>query len=397
MLTDVKIRQAKPRDKTYKLSDGRGLYIEVSTNGSKYWRYKYRVTANGKRREKRLSLGVYPEVSLKSARELHHTAHALVSNGGDPSEKRQEQKRAERSIAETFGVVGEDWFETQSPSWSETHVERQCRLFRKDLAPLHDLPIDEIKPPEILKTLRIIESRGAVESAHRAKQVASQICRHAMAMGLIEVDPAATVAAALRKPKTRHHAAITDPVQLGQLLRGIDDYHGSEVVRVALKLTPLLFMRPGELRRMEWSELDLEKGVWLIPGSKTKRHRDHYVPLARQAVELLQGLRHLTGNSRFVFPNPRSAERPMSENAVLYALRGMGVTRDEATPHGFRATAKTMMEEQLEMRTDLIEHQLAHAVRDATGEAYNRTTFLPQRKKMMQRWADYLDWLKKAH
>ena len=164
-------------------------------------------------------------------------------------------------------------------------------------------------------------------------------------MGLIEVDPAATVAAALRKPKTRHHAAITDPVQLGQLLRGIDDYHGSEVVRVALKLTPLLFVRPGELRRMEWSELDLEKGVWLIPGSKTKRHRDHYVPLARQAVELLQGLRHLMGNSRFVFPNPRSAERPMSENAVLYALRGMGVTRDEATPHGFRATAKTMMEE----------------------------------------------------
>ena len=394
MLTNAKVKQAKPKERPYKISDGQGLYVEVMPNGSKYWRYKYRVLMNGKRKEKRLALGVYPEVSLKRARELHAPAHALVSSGGDPSGVRQDAKEEARNSGRTFGELGQDWFDTKSATWSDTHRQRQSRLFGQDLARLHDLSLEAIKAPDVLKVLRVMEERGAIESAHRAKQVASQIFRHAIAMGLLEVDPAATVASALRKPIQSHHAAITDPAKLGDLLKGIDGYQGSETVRVALKLTPLLFVRPGELRHMEWSEVDLDKGGWLIPAPKTKRRREHYVPLARQAVELIGELQYLAGNSRYVFPNPRSAERPMSENAVLYALRGMGVTKDEATPHGFRATAKTMMEEQLEIRTDLIEHQLAHAVRDPTGEAYNRTKFLRQRKEMMQKWADYLDQLK---
>lgn len=394
MLTEVKVKQAKPKSRSYKLADGGGLYLEVATNGSRYWRYKYRALVDGRRKEKRLALGVYPEVSLKQARDLHASAHAMVSRGGDPSALRQQEKQEARTSVQSFLTIGQDWFETQSPNWSTTHTQRQQRLLKQDLAPLHQCPIDAIKAPDVLRVLRIIESRGAIESAHRAKQVASQVFRHAIAMGLLEVDPAATVAAALRKPVRSHHAAITDPEPLGELLRGIDGYRGTPVVRTALKLTPMLFVRPGELRHMEWSEVDLDKAEWLIPGPKTKRGRDHYVPLASQVIELLKGLRYLTGNSRYVFPNPRSAERPMSENAVLYALRGMGVTSEQATPHGFRATAKTMMEEQLEMRTDWIEHQLAHAVRDATGEAYNGTKFLSQRKKMMQDWADYLDQLK---
>ena len=397
MLTEVAVKQAKAKEKPYRLSDQGGLYLEVSPKGSKYWRYKYRISTGAQRIEKRLALGVYPKISLKNARELHREAHALVSQGGDPSLVKREQKAlAEVASLNTFGSLGEDWFAKQSPDWSPTHAIRQRRLFGKDLLPLHELAIDKIAAPELLGVLRVIESRGALETARRTNQVASQIFDHAIAVGAAEVNPAVGIKNALKKPKSKHHAAILDPGELAFFLRSVDNYVGTLVVQIALMLTPLLLVRPGELRHMEWGEVSLEEGKWLIPAAKTKRKRDHFVPLASQAVSLIARLKPYTGGGRYVFPSARGGARPMSENAVLYAMRGLGITKDEATPHGFRATARTLMDEQLGMRSDLIEHQLAHAVRDATGEAYNRTKFFPERIKLMQRWADYLEDLKEG-
>ena len=395
MLTDLKIKQAKPTKRAYKLADQRGLYLEVAPNGSKYWRYKYRTLVGGERKEKRLALGVYPETTLSQAREQHAQAHQAVKKGKDPSAmKRLDKQARHQSESNTFGSIGQDWFDSREGTWSETHTDRQRRLFEKDLAPLHQMLIDSITPADILRVLKIIEQRGAIESAHRANQIVSQVFRRAKVLGFCQQNPAQDLGIALRIPVRRHHAAIIDPVELSQVLLGIDEYEGSEVVRTALKLTPLLLVRPGELRRMEWGELDLIEKEWLIPAEKMKRKKDHYVPLASQVVSLLENLKYHTGKGRYVFPSHRSFQRPMSENAVLYALRGLGIDKDQATPHGFRATAKTLMEEQLGFRTDLIEHQLSHSVRDATGEAYNRTKFLPQRREMLQKWADYLDALK---
>ena len=397
MLTEVAVKQAKAKEKPYRLSDQGGLYLEVSPKGSKYWRYKYRISTGAQRIEKRLALGVYPKISLKNARELHREAHALVSQGGDPSLVKREQKAlAEVASLNTFGSLGEDWFAKQSPDWSPTHAIRQRRLFGKDLLPLHELAIDKIAAPELLGVLRVIESRGALETARRTNQVASQIFDHAIAVGAAEVNPAVGIKNALKKPKSKHHAAILDPGELAFFLRSVDNYVGTLVVQIALMLTPLLLVRPGELRHMEWGEVSLEEGKWLIPAAKTKRRRDHFVPLASQAVRLIAQLKPYTGDGQYVFPSARGGERPMSENAVLYAMRGLGITKEEATPHGFRATARTLMEEQLGIRSDLIEHQLAHVVRDATGEAYNRTRFFPERIKLMQRWADYLEDLKEG-
>ena len=391
MLTEVKIKQAKPEAKRYRLYDQGGLYLEVSPKGQKYWRYKFRINEGGARKEKRLAIGVHPEVSLKAARERHQAARNQVAEGQDPTQlRRLEKAQKALAIEKSFGSISQDWFTTQSPGWSESHTTRQTRLLFKDLAALHASPIQQIMAPELLRVLRVIESRGALESARRANQVASQVFDHAIALGLCEHNPAGAVKRALKRPISKHHAAILEPGKLATVLRTINHYRGSEVVRVALKLTPMLLARPGELRHMEWAELDLESGTWLVPASKMKRRKDHIVPLAEQALGLICRLLPLTGQGRYVFPSSRSDARPMSENAVLYALRGLGIEKDEATPHGFRATARTLMVEQLGIRTDLIEHQLAHAVRDATGEAYNRTRFLPERKEMMQVWADYL-------
>ena len=395
MLTEVQIKQAKPAAKLYRLYDQGGRYLEVTPAGAKYWRYKFRIRLGAVRKEKRLALGVYPEVSLKKAREDHAVARRQVAGGGDPTQLRRQQRiEKELALERTFGSVCHDWFETQSPTWSSSHTTRQMRLLFKDLVALHASPIEQIKAPELLKVLRVIEARGAIESARRANQVASQVFDHAIALGLSESNPAGSVKRALKRPITKHHAAILEPEKLGFVLRTIHDYQGSEVVRVALRLTPLLLVRPGELRHMQWSELDLAAGTWSIPASKMKRRKDHVVPLPEQAVNWIYRLYPMTGDGVYVFPSSRSNSRPMSENAVLYALRGLGIEKDEATPHGFRATARTLMAEQLGIRVDLIEHQLAHAVKDATGEAYNRTQFLPERTEMMQVWADYLDELR---
>ena len=395
MLTEMTVKQAKARDKIYRLSDQGGLYLEITTTGNKYWRYKYRISDGLTRKEKRLALGVYPEVGLKEARERHREAHALVSAGTDPNVSKKEEKRSvEGASLNTFGRIGQDWFDTQSPTWSETHRVRQRRLFGTDLLALHSWKVGDIKAPDLLKVLRVVEARGALETARRTNQVAGQIFDHAIAMGVAEVNPVLGIKKALKKPVTKHHAAILDPQKLAVFLRTVDGYHGSTIVRVALEVMPLLLVRPGELRHMEWEELFLDEGRWLIPASKTKRKRDHFVPLASQVVNLLRELKAVTGGGLYVFPSARGGGRPMSENAVLYALRGLGITKDEATPHGFRATARTLMEEQLGLRSDLIEHQLSHIVRDATGEAYNRTKFFSERIRLMQRWADYLDDLK---
>lgn len=397
MLTQLVIKNAKGKDKTYRLYDRGGLYLEVSPAGGKYWRYKYRIQRFNGLKEKRLAIGVYPEIDLKEARERHRLAHLVVSSGGDPSAEKQQRKAEEKAqFASTFGEIGKQWFETQSPTWSDTHRTRQTRLFFTDLLALHPHPITEIAAPLLLKVLRDIEARGAIETARRTCQVASQVFDFGIAMGETNANPATAVRKALRKPIQKHHAAILDPAELGSALRAMDAFKGFEAIKVALKLTPYLLVRPGELRHMEWEELDLNAGRWLVPGHKTKRRRDLFVPLAPQIVALIESLKPITGTNKYVFPLKTNSDKPMTENAVRDAMRKVGIAKEAATAHGFRATGRTMLAERLGFRDDLINHQLSHVVRDATGEAYNRTRFLPERTKMMIRWADFLDELKRG-
>ncbi|MCZ6656795.1 MAG: integrase arm-type DNA-binding domain-containing protein [Gammaproteobacteria bacterium] len=391
MLTDTAARQAKPKEKPYRLSDEKGLYLEVHPNGSKYWRMKYRY--GGK--EKRLAFGVYPEVSLKRARGRRSDARDLLVDGVDPSEaKRADKLRTKTLGANSFGAIAQEWFERERPHWSESHTTRVKRIVEKDLAALNARPIAEITAPDLLTTLRRVEARGAIDTAHRAKQTAGQVFRYAVATGRAERDPSRDLEGALARPIKTHRAAIVDPTELGTVLKVLDGYQGTLVVRAAIRLAPLVFVRPGELRHMEWAELNLEDGVWLIPGSTMKTGSDHIVPLATQSIAIIEEIEPLTSRSRYVFPSARSTHRPMSDNAVLAAFRRMGIPKEELSGHGFRATARTILAEVLEYPAHLIEHQLAHSVRDANGQAYNRTTFLKQRREMMQRWADYLDTLK---
>ena len=388
-LTDTATKTAKPREKPYALFDSGGLYLSIQPNGGKWWRLKYR--HNGK--AKLLSLGVYPDVSLKQARQRRDDARRLVADGIDPS---AERKAAKAAGADSFEAVGREWHEKHSRKWATSHAEKVLTRMERDLFPwIGNRSVSEIKPMEILAALRRIESRGALETAHRARQYCSQVMRYAVATGRAERDSAADLKGALPPVQDdNHRAAITDPKAVGDLLRAMDGYEGYFVTKCALRLAPLVFVRPGELRHAEWSEIDLDHAEWNIPASKMKMKEPHLVPLPRQAVEILRELQPLTGHGRFVFPGARTNGRPMSENAVLAALRRMGYVKGEMTGHGFRAMARTILDEVLGVRPDLIEHQLAHAVRDPLGRAYNRTKHLPERRKMMQQWADYLDGLK---
>ncbi len=391
MLTNTAAKQAKPKDKPYRLSDEKGLYLEVHSNGSKYWRLKYRY--GGK--EKRLAFGVYPEISLKRAHEKRSEARDLLADGIDPGEvKRAEKLRRKTLATDSFGAIAQEWFEKEKPHWSQSYCKRARRIIEKDLAALYIRPIAEIAAPELLSVLRKIESRGAIDTAHRAKQIGGQVFRFAIATGRAERDPSRDLQGALAKPIKTHLAAVTEPDELAVILRVLDGYHGTPVVRAAIRLAPLVFVRPGELRNMEWTELNLDEGTWLIPGAKMKSGKDHIVPLAAQSIVIIEEIHPLTSRSRYVFPSARSGHRPMSDNAVLAAFRRMGIPKEELSGHGFRATARTILAEVLEYPADIIEHQLAHAVRDANGRAYNRTSFLKQRREMMQKWADYLDELK---
>ncbi|ABA89064.1 integrase, bacteriophage P4-type [Syntrophotalea carbinolica DSM 2380] len=399
-LSATKVKKAKPAEKQYTLFDGQGLFLLVTPTGSKLWRFKYRL--NGK--PKLMSFGAYPEVSLEQAREKRTAARKQVANGIDPCVVRRAVKESQAAGEGSFEVVAREWHQKFSSTWSESHAKTQLGRMERDLFPwLGDRPIVEITSPELLAVLRRIESRGALETAHRVKTICGQIFRYAIATGRAERDPAADLKGALPPVQATHHAAMTKPGDLADLLRTIDAYEGSHVVRCALRFAPLVFVRPGELRQAEWSEFDLDAGEWNIPvermklPKKTKIRRAgeaHLVPLSKQAVEILRDLQPLTGDGLYVFPSVRSAGRPMSDNTINAALRRLGYSKDEATGHGFRATARTILDEVLQVRPDLIEHQLAHSVRDPLGRAYNRTSFLPERREMMQLWADYLDGLK---
>lgn len=390
-LTDTAIKNAKPAEKPRRLSDEKGLYLEISPRGGKWWRLKYRF-AN---KERRLSLGTYPEVSLAEARERRDAARKLVAAGVDPSQERKREKAAQAERASnTLESVAKEWLAAQG--WASNYREKvEGRLKRWIFPLLGDRPLRDITAPELLTALRRIEAAGNVETARRAKQHVSRAYRFAMAAGKADANPAAGLEEALQaKPKATHFAAVTDPDRLGELLRAIDGFQGTPAVTAALRLAPLLLVRPGELRRAEWDEIDLDGALWAIPAEKMKMRQAHLVPLPTQAVAMLRHLQPWTSRSRYVFPGGRSAHRPMSENALNAALRRVGYAKGEVTVHGFRATARTLLDEVLGFRPDYIEHQLAHQVRDANGRAYNRTTFLEQRRVMLQRWAGYLDELR---
>lgn len=391
MLTETQIKHAKSGEKAKRIWDEKGLYLEVSPAGGKLWRFKYRVDG----REKRIGLGKYPDVGLRDARERRDDARKLLANGVDPSLQRQATKAAAGLRAtNTFEAVAREWYLRYSPNWAASHSKTVLRRLEKDVFPwMGDRAISEITAPELLAVIRQVEGRGALETAHRELNICGQVFRYAVATDRAERDPSRDLQGALPPVKTQHLAAVTDPKRLGEVLRMISGYQGGLVVSCALRLAPLVFVRPGELRSAQWADVDLEKAEWRYLVSKTKS--DHIVPLSRQAVGILWELHPLTGQKQYVFPNPRSPLRPMSENAVLAGLRSLGIEKEEMTGHGWRATARTLLDEVLGFRPELIEHQLAHVVKDPLGRAYNRTAHLEQRREMMQVWADYLDQLKR--
>ncbi len=389
-LTDTAIRSAKPQEKAYKLPDEKGLFLLVHPNGSKYWRQKYRY--GGK--EKVLAHGVYPDIGLKDARERRDAARKLLANDIDPGENKKVQKAAKvERAANSFEVIAREWFAKHSPGWAPGHSDKIIKRLENDVFPwLGGRPIAEISAPELLAVLRRTESRGALDTAHRVHQNCGQIFRYAVATGRASRDPSGDLKGALPPARHGNFASITDPAKVAELLRAIDAFSGTFVVRSALLLSPLLFVRPGELRRAEWTSFDLDKAEWRYFVTKTKT--EHVVPLATQAVAILRDLHALTGHGRYVFPG-RDPQKAMSEAAVNAALRRMGYdTKTEITGHGFRAMARTILAEELHHKPEVIEHQLAHKVPDALGTAYNRTKFLKERRAMMQEWADYLDKLK---
>jgi len=392
-LTDAKIKNAAPREKPYKLSDSQGLYIEVQPSGSKYWRLKYRFAG----KEKRLAIGVYPKVTLKFARKACDLAKDHLDQGIDPSQAKKAKKVEQaQSQVNNLEVISREWHTQQSKKWSDSYADKVLRAMERDLYPyVGTLPLDQLSPPQLLAVLRRVEARGAAESAHRLKQTVGQVFRYAVATGRAQRDITTDLKGALTTPKKQHFPAITDPDEVARLLIILDGYQGTVTVRAALKLAPLVFVRPKELRCAEWSEIDFDKREWRIPAGKMKMGIDHIVPLSTQALKILAEQKLLTGHwGGYVFPSARGANRPMSNNAVLSAFRYMGISKQQMTGHGFRAMARTILDEVLNERVELIEHQLAHAVKDSLGRAYNRTTHLPQRREMMQRWADYLDMLR---
>ena len=391
-LTDTFVKQVKQVKSTGdKYTDGQGMYLLVTSAG-KYWRFDYRFV--GKR--KTLALGVYPDVSLAKARARRQEARELLADGVDPGAAKRDAKNAKLIAAQhTFQAVAQRWLEkTKSERAPTTHEKVQNWLAKNLFPSIGSMPISTIKPRDVLVAVQKIEARGANESAHRVKSLCGQVFRFAVATGLAERDVTADLKGALASVQTTHFAAITEPREVAKLLRAIHSYSGHSYCTAALKLAPLVFVRPGELRSAEWGEIDLDAAEWRIPGHKMKMRSDHIVPLATQAVDILRAVHAMTGDGKYVFPSVRTSERCMSENTINAALRSLGFAKDVMTGHGFRAMARTILDEVLEERVDYIEHQLAHTVNDTNGRAYNRTAHLPARRLMMQRWADYLDALR---
>jgi integrase len=390
MLSDVTIRKTKPAAKPVKLFDERGLYLLVAPTGGKLWRLKYRFD----RKEKLLALGRYPDVSLAEARNRREAARGLLAAGIDPARLRNTERAA---VTETFQAIASEWLDKFAPSLAGVTVKKtRERLARHILPHLGSKPVREIDAAALLTVLRRVEENGTKETAHRLLRICGQILRYAVSTGRADRDPSGDLRGALAPIHVEHRAAVTDPRRLAGLLRILDGYEGSLIVCCALRLAPLVFVRPGELRKAEWSEIDLDAAQWTMPAWRMKMRQTLTVPLSRQAVAALREIHPLTGDGKYVFPSARSTSRPMSDNAILAAMRRCGIPKEEMTGHGFRATARTILDEVLHVRVDLIEHQLGHAVKDPNGRAYNRTSFFPERVAMMQEWADYLDALKAA-
>lgn len=388
-LTDAVVRRSKPQDKPYTLWDGRGLYLLVRASGGKWWRLSYRLGG----RKRIISLGVYPAVSLEKARQKLQAARELIADGRDPLQAKREAARQVKA-RDAFSLVARQWFLKQHNYAPATKKKVTWFLDALILPALGSRPIGQIEPPDVLALLEAIERRGTHETAHRARVICGQILRYAVATGRATRDATRDLKGALAPVVTTSHAAITDPAQVGGLLRAIDSFRGSFVVSAALRLLPLVFVRPGELRHAEWTEIDLDRAVWRLPARKMKMRDDHLVPLSAQAIAILRDLAPLTSAGRYVFPSARTGQRPMSDLAINAALRRLGYTADEMTAHGFRALARTLLDEQLRIAPDVIEVQLAHVVRGPLGATYNRSAYWEQRVTLMQRWADYLDGLR---
>lgn len=389
-LTHIAIKNAKPREKAYKLADEKGLFLFITPNGGKYWRFKYRFAG----KEKKLAFGVSPEVSLAEARQKRDKARKMIADNIDPGVVKQASKRATSIASEnSFQAVALEWYGKFSTKWVASHGDRTLRRLEKDVFPwIGKRPISEIKAPELLTVLRRIEDRGAIETAHRIHQICGQVFRYGIATGKAERDISYDLRGAIPPTKKRHHATIVDPKKITELLRAIQSYEGYFVTKCALQLAPLFFVRPGELRHAEWEEFNFETNEWRIPAEKMKMKATHIVPLSAQAIVILKELHTYTGHAQYVFPSIRTLRRPMSNNTVLGALRRLGYGKDEMTGHGFRSMASTLLNEQGWNR-DAIERQLAHAERNNIRAAYNYAEYLPERRKMMQHWADYLDTL----
>lgn len=400
-LTDKKIQSAKFEKfgKRTKLSDGAGLYLDIQQSG-RYWRMKYRF--DGK--EKTLALGVYPEVSLKLARERRTKAREQIADGIDPNQVKKEQKAASKEQADTFKAVAEDWLKLKKGELADSTLEVAKRRLETWAFPkLGHLPIKEIKPSTVMEALSPIEEQGKHETAHRIRQRIGEIFRFAVAADRAEIDPTATLRGQLKTTPTRHRSAITNPDELGKLLKAIDAYGGHASTIAALKLAPILFLRPGELRNAEWNEIDLDKATWVVPGKRMKGTQkakragqvpDHIVPLSTQAVGILKELKVITGHQSLVFESVKR-KRPLSENTINVALKSMGYDGGTMVGHGFRATASTLLHE-LGWQPEVIELQLAHKQRNQVAAAYNRSARIEDRKKMMQEWANYLDRISKS-
>ena len=390
-LTDTAIRTAKPKSKSYKLSDSGGLYLEIAPSGGKWWRYKF----NFDDKENRISLGTYPDVSLAQARDKHREARKLLANGVSPSENRKATKIANKlNATNSFELVAREWWNSYMKGKADSHKEKVIRRFELYLFPwIGSKPIANITTPQILEVIKRIEKQNKLETAHRTLQAAGQVFRYAVQKGFTLRDITADLKGALPATIVKHMAAFTEPKDVAELLRAMDAFNGTFTVLCALKLSPLLFTRPSELRMAKWANIDLEAGTWQYFVSKSKTN--HLVPLPTQAVAILRELKPFSGHGQYVFMGGHSPLKPMSESAVNAALKRMGYdTQVDITGHGFRAVARTMLHERLNMDPHIIEHQLAHNVPDTLGDAYNRTKFILQRKIMMQKWADYLDELK---
>ena len=391
-LTATEVRNAKPRSTTYRLFDGEGLYLEVTPRGGTYWRLKYRF--GGK--EKRLALGVYPAVSLAKARKKKAEARELLHGGIDPAVDRAAQASEDQADAETFERIAREWFEKNEPRWVPSHSSKIIRRLEANIFPwIGREPINTLTAAAVLATLRRIESRGRVETAHRAMQNCSQVFRYAVATGRAERDPTQDLRGALPPTKQTHFASVREPKEVAALLRAIDGFTGTFTVKTALQLAPLVFVRPGELRGARWAEIDLDAAEWRIPAERMKKRAPHVVPLSEQAVAILRELEPLTGRGELVFPGVRDRKKSISENTINAALRRLGYDRQQMTGHGFRSIASTLLNEQGWNR-DAIERQLAHAERDSVRAAYNYAEHLGERRKMMQAWSDYLDGLKRG-